>query len=255
MPATLTVFINDNTLATGTATNIPSALSVKTYVDNAVDGVFDYQGAWDASAGTFPGGGTALKGHVYKVSVAGTVDGVEFNVNDSIYAEVTNASTTTYASNWNRIEGVVEFDASLINLTAGYAAAAGTVTIGDSVEVAIEKLDGNIQGLVTTNVGEGTNLYFTDARSIASPLTGFTSGAGTLAATDSILQGIQELDGNIGALVLDSLGDVTQQQLRLLQMTCCNSTEQIGFRYSVYTEQSSRSLKALGSQQPPMMPP
>lgn len=49
----------------------------------------------------------------------------------------------------------------------------------------------------TSDLSEGTNLYFTEARAIASPITGFSSSAGTLAPTDSILQSINKLDGNI----------------------------------------------------------
>ncbi|MFZ2190089.1 MAG: hypothetical protein WAV48_04875 [Candidatus Magasanikiibacteriota bacterium] len=45
-----------------------------------------------------------------------------------------------------------------------------------------------------TSVGNTTTL--TNAPVIAKVLTGFTSGAGTVAATDSILQAIQKLDGN-----------------------------------------------------------
>jgi collagen type VII alpha len=47
----------------------------------------------------------------------------------------------------------------------------------------------------TTQVTEGTNLYFTNARAIAAPLTGFAPLAGTVTATDSILQAIQKLQG------------------------------------------------------------
>lgn len=53
----------------------------------------------------------------------------------------------------------------------------------------------------TTLVTEGTNLYFTNARALASTLTGYVSGAGTISSTDSILSAIQKLNGNIGALV------------------------------------------------------
>ena len=53
----------------------------------------------------------------------------------------------------------------------------------------------------TSQVTEVTNLYFTNARAIASTLTGYVSGAGVLAATDTILQAIQKLNGNIGAIV------------------------------------------------------
>lgn len=59
-----------------------------------------YKDEWDASAGTFPGGGDAQIGWFYSVSGAGTVDGVEFAVGDSIIAKADNASTTTYADNW-----------------------------------------------------------------------------------------------------------------------------------------------------------
>lgn len=61
-----------------------------------------YKGDWDASAGTFPGAGSAQTGWFYYVSVAGTVDGVAFDVGDNIVAVTDNASTSTYASNWSK---------------------------------------------------------------------------------------------------------------------------------------------------------
>jgi hypothetical protein len=66
----------------------------------ALDAAVWLAGTWDASAGTFPGGGTAQAGALYIVSVAGTVNGVSFAVGDRIVAIADNASTTTYASNW-----------------------------------------------------------------------------------------------------------------------------------------------------------
>lgn len=57
-----------------------------------------------------------------------------------------------------------------------------------------------VVSLTTTNIAEGTNLYYTDARAITAPLTGYTSGAGTISATDTILQAIQKLNGNDGLL-------------------------------------------------------
>jgi hypothetical protein len=51
----------------------------------------------------------------------------------------------------------------------------------------------NLTGDVTSN-GNATTL--TNAPVIAKVLTGYTSGAGTVAATDSILQAIQKLNGN-----------------------------------------------------------
>lgn len=66
----------------------------------ALDQATILKGSWDASAGTFPGGGAAQAGWSYIVSVAGTVDSVSFAVNDRIIAILDNASTTTFASNW-----------------------------------------------------------------------------------------------------------------------------------------------------------
>lgn len=57
-------------------------------------------GDWDASAGVFPGGGTAQAGHQYRVTVGGTVNGVDFAVGDLIEARADNASTTTFLANW-----------------------------------------------------------------------------------------------------------------------------------------------------------
>lgn len=58
------------------------------------------KGTWDASAGTFPGSGSAQAGWSYIVSVPGTVDSIAFSVNDRVIAITDNASTSTYAANW-----------------------------------------------------------------------------------------------------------------------------------------------------------
>jgi hypothetical protein len=71
---------------------------------NALDAAVVLKGGWDASTGTFPGGGTAQAGWSYIVTVAGTVDGVAFAVNDRALAYTDNASTTTYAGNWLKLD-------------------------------------------------------------------------------------------------------------------------------------------------------
>lgn len=58
------------------------------------------RGTWDASEGTFPGGGTARNGYSWIVSAAGDVDGVVFDIGDRIIATTDNASTDTFAGNW-----------------------------------------------------------------------------------------------------------------------------------------------------------
>ena len=61
-----------------------------------------YKGNWDASAGSFPGSGSAQTGWFYYVSVAGTVDNIAFAVGDNIVATTDNASASTYANNWSK---------------------------------------------------------------------------------------------------------------------------------------------------------
>lgn len=84
--------------------------ATKAYVDalaTLVSGALVFKGAWDASAGTFPGGGVAQTGWFYKVSVAGTVNGQAFTVGDDVFAIVNNASTATYAGNWLVVQGTI----------------------------------------------------------------------------------------------------------------------------------------------------
>jgi hypothetical protein len=85
----------------------------------------------------------------------------------------------------------------------------GTITASwtDINTDAVTSVFGRIGAVVAANgdyttaqVTESGNLYFTNARAIASVLTGYTSGAGTISAADSILSAIQKLNGNIGAL-------------------------------------------------------
>ncbi|MFZ5710339.1 MAG: hypothetical protein ACOY4T_11765 [Pseudomonadota bacterium] len=66
----------------------------------ALDASVVLKGVWSAAAGTFPGGGTAQAGESWIVSVAGTVGGVDFAVNDRIIAILDNASAVTFAANW-----------------------------------------------------------------------------------------------------------------------------------------------------------
>ena len=96
--------INDSTLATGTATNIATAASVKAYIDSVVAAVGSLIGAFNATTNTiFPGISTTKKGDYWYVSVAGTVQGVTFNVGDVLIANKANPSTTL-ATDWIFLE-------------------------------------------------------------------------------------------------------------------------------------------------------
>lgn len=85
----------------GAGTNTTQGAStafVTTAIANAITSVYTMGGAWDASAGTFPAG--SVKGETYLVTVAGTVNGVIFNVGDSLISNLAGASTTTFSGNW-----------------------------------------------------------------------------------------------------------------------------------------------------------
>lgn len=91
---------------------------------------------------------------------------------------------------------IVKWDAANLRFTNG-TGGTGSVTsvFGRTGVVVAQNGDYN-----TSQVTENTNLYFTQARVLSTPLTGYTSGAGTISATDTILQAIQKLNGNTALL-------------------------------------------------------
>ena len=95
-------------LTSASNANIPTGTAVKTYVDAQIGALGNLEGGWDASVGTFPVGAAPVvgtkKGDYWYVTVAGTVDGIPFNVGDMLIATVNSASTSTYASNWTSLE-------------------------------------------------------------------------------------------------------------------------------------------------------
>jgi len=147
-----------------------------------------YEGDWDASAGTFPGGGTAGVGSFYYVSVAGTVDSVEFAIGDNIVATTTNASTSTYAANWSKHDQTAA--------VASVAGKVGSVTLdtGD-----ITDLTANAISLITAanyaamrgllDLEAGTDFYSTSAAdaAFAAADAGLASIAGLTTAADRMI--------------------------------------------------------------------
>jgi hypothetical protein len=83
-------------------------------------------------------------------------------------------------------------------LLTGYTSGAGTVAATDTILQGINKLNGNAVNIKTTADAALPSASFTDAAVTGKLLTGFSSGSGTVSATDTILQGINKLDGNVG---------------------------------------------------------
>ena len=162
-----------NLVGGGTIADTDSILGafgkVQNQISALVGGVM-YEGTWNASTNT-PTivSSVGSKGDYYIVATAGStnINGITtWSVGDWI---IFNGTT------WDKVDNT-----DAVSSVNGYTGAVS---------------------LVTNDIVESTNLYFTNARAIGSTLTGYTSGAGVVAATDTILQAIQKLNGNVSGLV------------------------------------------------------
>jgi hypothetical protein len=142
---------------------------VQNQISALVGGVM-YEGTWNASTNT-PTivSSVGSKGDYYIVATAGStnINGItSWNIGDWI---IFNGTT------WDKVDNT-----DAVSSVNGYTGAVS---------------------LVTSDIPESGSLYFTNARAIGSTLTGYTSGSGVVAATDTILQAIQKLNGNVSGLV------------------------------------------------------
>ena len=162
-----------NLVGGGTIADTDSILGafgkVQNQISALVGGVM-YEGTWNASTNT-PTivSSVGSKGDYYIVATAGStnINGItSWSVGDWI---IFNGAT------WDKVDNT-----DAVSSVNGYTGAVS---------------------LVTSDVPESGSLYFTNARAIGSTLTGYTSGSGVVAATDTILQAIQKLNGNVSGLV------------------------------------------------------
>jgi hypothetical protein len=165
----------------------------------SVQGALDYQGTWNASTNTPAlASGTGSKGYYYTVSVTGgtTLDGIsQWNAGDH---------AAFNGTVWEKLDGL----ASEVISVNGFV---GTVA------------------LTSTNIPEGTNLYFTNARaSAAAPVQTVNGAAGAVVlSTSNIAEGsnlyytnarasaaapVQSVNGHVGAAVV-SASDVNAPAL------------------------------------------
>ena len=144
------------------ATNLDA---IRQRVDD-LDAAVILKGSWDASAGTFPGGGTAQAGWSYIVSVAGTVGGVAFAIGDRAIAITDNASTTVFASNWFKADYTdqvlsVNGQTGAVSLTA--AGIGAVATTGNATVAGIKTFSSSpIVPAPTTDMQAATKKYVDD---------------------------------------------------------------------------------------------
>jgi len=153
-----------------------------------------YKGDWDASAGSFPGSGSAQVGWFYYVSVAGTVGGVSFSVGDNIVAIADNASTSTYASNWSKhdqtdaVTAVVGLNGSITKsglLSALNVEDGADVTDATNVTAAGALMDSEVTNLAQVKAFDSTDYATAAQGSTADAALPKSGGAMTGAITTS----------------------------------------------------------------------
>lgn len=235
--------------------------------------VMELQGAWNASTNSPSlADGTGNAGDFYLVTTAGSqnlgsgsityaVDDYVFYGADAIWHK-SHSGADSVASVFGRTGIVVsangDYTASQIaNVPAGNIAAV-------TVQAALDELDsdkastGYADALVSNTAYAGSwngvtgiapskdavydqmelklnSSAFTDAAVTGKLITGYTSGAGTVAGTDTILEAIQKLNGNIAALpgsssygkevITLSGGDITNQYVDMLEVIKANSLQ------------------------------
>jgi hypothetical protein len=153
---------NDETLNNADPAKVVTEFAVKTYADalaaalesqiEAAAGGLSWQGAWDASGGSFPGSGSASNGFLWRVSVAGTVDSIEFAVGDTIVALTDDAATDTYADNWQKFDNT-DAVSSVAGLVGAISAANLRTALNVEDNAAADQTGEEIADLIDTFLG------------------------------------------------------------------------------------------------------
>jgi hypothetical protein len=201
----------------------PTVQASKTYMDALVVGLLNDRGNWDASGNVFPttGGsgssGAIKKGNLWFISVAGTLGGTAVRVGDQIRALVDAPGQT--ASNWGTMNGAVGYIPEN-QANKSTSTSLGTSDVAYPTQNAVKSY---VDSRTTTNIAEGTNLYYTDARARAaiSPGSGMSYNNITGVFTNI---GVRSVAGTANQVITSAAsGDIT---LSLPQSICttCNVT-------------------------------
>ena len=165
-----------------------------------------YKGNWDASSGSFPGGGSAQTGWFYYVSVAGTVGGVSFAIGDNIVATTDNASASTFAGNWSKhdqtdaVQAVVGLTGSITQsglLSALNVEDGADVTDTTNVTDAGALMDSEVDADIKTLVLPANTTISTFGASLVDDLT--ASAAQTTLGLGSFTRKLSETSGTAGS--------------------------------------------------------
>jgi hypothetical protein len=166
------------------------------------------------TAGTY---GSASAVAQFTVDATGRIT-ASASVNISIAASaVSGLATVATSGAYSSLSGLPTLGtSSSLNVAATGNATTGQVVKGDDTRLSDPRTPtahnqawSTITGTPTTLSGYGIIDGFTETQVRSTPLTGFTSGAGTISATDSVLAAIQKLNGNVAAAAAGSVTAVT----------------------------------------------
>jgi hypothetical protein len=235
----------------------------KTEVDNAVSsavvGLLDDRGNYNASGNVFPssgGSGSAgaiLKGDVWTISVAGTLNGIAVTAGDVLRALTDSPGQT--GSNWVVTEnnlGYVPVNAAGTLALAGFSSITGTLPVanggtgitsfGTGVATALGINVGSAGAFITFNGAGGTPSSLTLTNATGLPIAGIAS-LGTNIATFLGATKPTTIAG-YGITDFNSLGDARWQPLDSDLTSWATVTRASGFDTFVATP-SSANLAAL----------
>ena len=189
--------VTTNANLTGGVTSVGNAATVVTNA-NLTGGVTSVGNAATVVTNANLTGGVTSVGNAATVVTNANLTGHVTSVgNAAVLGSFTSAQLAAALTNETGT-GLAVFDTSPVLTTPALgtpSALVGTNISGTAASLTAGNVttNANLTGDVTS-VGNATTL--TNAPVIAKVLTGYTSGAGTVAATDSILAAIQKLDGN-----------------------------------------------------------
>jgi hypothetical protein len=189
---------------------------------NGLAGGVEYQGTWNASTNTPTlTSSVGTQGHYYVVSVAGSTN--------------LNGITDWALGDWAIFNGTVWQKVDNTDAVISVNGQTGIVT------------------LTTSDIGEGTNQYFTTTRVLATVITGFVSGAGTVAATDTILQAINKIVGNLASkqdIPVEVTGNLTAvlntNYINTANATYTDPTPAQGKGFQVYVRNGTATIGGVG---------